>query len=171
MKNLARFFVLAIFVLVFATCASAQVTWTFNDVMFTDGVTVTGNFTTNSAVNTVESFDVTLMGPGSFTVNVIADSYLPTLIGLASDSMFTQYLDLYLSSPMTGAGGTIAISSGFNCPILGGGCQALDTAADPTIMGAAPEPSTGGLMLLGFALLLGTRLVRRSRRTTTAKHA
>ena len=157
-RNAAKFLILAAFVLGFAASASAQVTWTFSDVSFTNGDAVTGSFTTDSGVTMVESFNVTITGPQAFTVAGLVDSYLPGEIGIFNAG-FSQYIDLYLSSNMTGAGGTIPITSAFDCP----GCGTLN-GASPEIIGVTPEPSTAGLMLIGVGLLMGTWFVRRGRR-------
>ena len=137
-----------------------------------NGAAVTGSFVTNSTVTSVLSFDIGITGPGSFTAELVDSAYLPGEVGIASDSSFDQYIDLYLSSSMTGAGGIIPIGSGYECP----GCGVLNTAAtdtthDPELIGTTPEPATVGLMLLGLGLLLGTRIAKGVRRTTATNRA
>jgi hypothetical protein len=171
-KKLAMLITVTGLALGFATCASAQVTWTFSDVTFNNGAAVTGSFVTNSTVTSVLSFDIGITGPGSFTAELVDSAYLPGEVGIASDSSFDQYIDLYLSSSMTGAGGIIPIGSGYECP----GCGVLNTAAtdtthDPELIGTTPEPATVGLMLLGLGLLLGTRIAQRVRRTNATNRA
>src|SRR5208283_3892678 len=160
-RNAAKFLILATIVLGFATSASAQVTWTFSDVAFNNGDALTGSFTTDSGVTTVESFNITITGPQAFTVAGLVDSYLPGEIGIFNTG-FSSYIDLYLSSNMTGAGGIIPITSAFDCP----GCGTLNSA-DPEIIGVTPEPSTAGFMLVGVGLLMGTWFLRRGRRPIT----
>jgi hypothetical protein len=162
LKSSAKLFLVLVCVLGFAASASAQVTWTFSDITFNNGDAVTGSFTTNSAVTMVDSFNVTITGPDAFTVVGLVDSYLPGEIGIYSAG-FSQYIDLYPASPLTNAGGTIAITQGYDCP----GCGTLN-GETPEITGVTPEVPTGGLMLLGFGLLFGTHLIRRSRRPILA---
>ena len=165
LKNSAKLFLVLVCVLGFAACASAQVTWTFSDITFNNGDAVSGSFTTNSAVTMVDSFHVTITGPEAFTVAGFVNSYLPGEIGIYSAG-FTQYIDLYPTTHLTNAGGTISISEGFDCPGVSG-CGTLN-GDSPKVIGVTPEVPTGGLMLLGVGLLFGTQLIRRSRRPILA---
>ena len=147
-------------------CAMADIVWTLNDVFLqfphNGGINeVTGNFTTDNSVDTIESFSIAVTGPeteGTFTPALMVDAYLPGTIGIAN-SDFSKYVDLYLSSPLTSAGGKVDMGSGFDCP----GCGTLLVNADhtPSVIGVAstPEPST--IPFLGAGLLLMGTLVRR----------
>jgi hypothetical protein len=148
--------------------AFADITWKLQDVDFSNGNQATGYFITNNAVNTVVSFSITVTGPATaatFTAASVASAYLPGVIGFASPG-WTAYVDLYPSSPLTNAGGTIHLAGhdawgdeyGVDCP----GCGVIvdpNTAAVTTL----PEPSAINLLGL-FACVLGvTALCRRKR--------
>jgi hypothetical protein len=138
------------------TSAMATVLWTVNDVTFSDGNTLTGTFTTDSGITTFLDIDLTVTGPNSaadFTVDHGDTAYLPGGLSLFNITS-TQYVDLVLASPLTGAGGTIAFTSGNDCP----NCGTLVVNGDTEVTGVviAPEPSAilllpGGLILLGIA--------------------
>jgi hypothetical protein len=160
-KKLAMLFTMAGIALGFATRASAQITWTLNDVTFNNGNTATGSFTTNAGVTAFESINVSVTGPDSaadFTATIGVDSYLPNLIGLG-DSGFSEFLALFLSpNSLTNAGGIVPIlGGGFDCP-NSGPCGTLITNSDTELIGTTPEPATGGLMLLGLGLLMRKRI-------------
>jgi hypothetical protein len=138
-----------------------DIVWTFNDVTFTNGNTLTGSFTTNSAVTQVLSVSAVISGPDSadaFTAALVDSAYLPTEIGLATSS-WSEYADLYPASDLTSAGGVIDLTGGYDCP----GCGVLVINADntPTIDGvdpSVPEPSSAALLGIGLGFLgLGLR--------------
>ena len=130
-------------------CAMADIVWTLNDVFLqfphNGGINeVTGNFTTDNSVDTIEKLLHRCNGPGKtegnfHTLALMVDAYLPGTIGIAN-SDFSKYVDLYLSSPLTSAGGKVDMGSGFDCP----GCGECSVNADhtPSVIGVAstPEP-------------------------------
>ena len=170
MKILTKLLVIAGLLFGFATCASAQVTWTLSDVTFSNGNVAMGSFTTNAATDDVLSFSIAITGPdtaAAFTVAAMVDTQLPGKIGMGGPG-FSQAALLTLFSDMTDAGGTIPIISGLDCPSAGP-CGTLVTAGhSPEITGVTPEPATAGLMLLGLGIMVRKYVVRRRKQSTEA---
>jgi hypothetical protein len=157
MKCLAKTMAILVFLIGGCTCAMAdtEITWTLNNVHFSDGDQITGWIETNTSVTSVIAYSIDITGPVSFSVGEIA--YLPSDIGLAPPG-WAEYVDLYLASAMTSAGGTISITGGYDCP----GCGTLITADNPTVTGVLPEPAV--ILLLGIGLgSLGIGLRRKLR--------
>jgi hypothetical protein len=179
LKTLTKLTAISGLALGFAACASAQVTWTLNDVFFNNGNSATGSFVTNSSLE-VTSYSLVVSGPTTpqaFTASIFVDDYLPSQeLGFAS-SGFSDYVDLYFASPLTNAGGTIPFvpglyGIGFDCG-GGGGCGTLLIGGGytPELIGSTPEPATGGLLLLGFGMLMRKRISQWRRRTTETKES
>jgi hypothetical protein len=159
MKISIKILAAILFLAAVTTCASADTTWTFSDVTFSDGDALTGSFTTNSATNAIESFSLLMTGPDAFTITQMVNSYLPGEIGMANGG-FTLYVDLFPGSDLTSAGGTIALVGGDDCGIEP--CGLLNTGGnyDPEINGVVtPEPWT--LLLFGSGLVAIMGIVRR----------
>jgi PEP-CTERM motif len=162
-------------------CAMADIVWTLNDVYLEyphdGGINeVSGYFITDNSVDTIESFSIDVTGPetaGTFTATQMVDSYLPGVIGIANPG-FSEYVDLYLAPlALTSAGGTINITSGYDCP--GCGTLLVNSDYDPTVtgvvetgiadLGPVPEPSSipflgAGLLLMG--VMMRRKLIRAS---------
>lgn len=145
MKCLARTMAILMLLIGDCTCAMAdtEISWTLNNVHFSDGDQVTGWIETNSSGTSVTAYVIDITGPISFPVGEIA--YLPYDIGLAPPG-WAEYVDLYLASALTSAGGAISITGGYDCP----GCGTLLTADHPTVTGVLPEPAV--ILLLGIGL-------------------
>ena len=92
---------LAAVMAVCSTAAFADVTWTLDNIVFTDGTTATGTFTTNAALNGFDSFNITVT---TFTVSQAIPFDLPGEVGFAN-SDFSNYFALAFASPLTNAGG------------------------------------------------------------------
>jgi len=143
-------------------CATAQeIQWTLEDIQFSNGNTATGSFVTDYAapswapngpkVWSIESFSIVVRGGGafSFTAANMSSDYLPGTIGFANAD-WSDYVDLYLATPLTPSGGEISITSGFDCP----GCGVLLTGDGPKVDGVLlPEPSPRLLLVIGLVPL------------------
>jgi hypothetical protein len=149
-------------------CASASdIKWTLSDVYFDNGNTATGYFITDPSLNVV-SYSLVVSGPTTsqaFTAAVFVDPYLPSTIGFANAG-FSEYVALYLTSPITPAGGTIPFGpgiygNGFDCGgSTGCGTLLIGGGHTPELIGTAPEPAT--LLLVGGSLgILAVKLRRR----------
>jgi len=141
--------------------AGTVTTWTLNNIKFDNGNVLNGSFSTDLSVPDYITFNVTVTGPATaadFTAVTAVNSYLPGLLGFASPG-FAQYVDLYLASPLTNAGGVVNIASGFDCPSAGR-CGVLVTSLGPDVV--SPEPSA---LLLGAAGLgwIALKVRRKSR--------
>jgi hypothetical protein len=181
MQKITKLLALAGFVLGFATCASADITWNFDDVTFclncgqtdllTNDITPTSWFTTNNAATTITGWDITVEGTNTQADNVYASSvpgngFLfpdPDHLDFFSPG-FAQFLDFFVAPPgITGAGGAVNLLAGDdgasgNSTIACNGCSTLVSGA---ITGTAvPEPRLGALLLIGLA---GLGFVARSK--------
>jgi hypothetical protein len=130
MKNITKLLSVAGLAFAFATCASADITWTFNTTTFcyncgdvgfeTDNNIKTGSFfTTDNTGANLTGYDITVQGTNTLADNEFTpgDSFrtLPmdaTHIDLW-DGSSGQYIDLYFASPgTTSAGGTVNLLQG-----------------------------------------------------------
>lgn len=160
-----------------ATGASADISWTFNDVNFylgswsptgtvyTEVASLSGSFSTNNAVTAITDFsDLAIKAePGyssfAFPIAGMVDSYLPGTIGIYGAG-WSSYIDLYLTSPLTSAGGTYSFSAGYDCPgcavlvsnsntgVVGGGGAHIATGGS---MSSTPEPGFYAVLAIGLA--------------------
>jgi hypothetical protein len=107
----------------------------------------------------------------AFTIAGMVDDYLPGTIGIYSEG-WSSYIDLYLTGPLTSAGGSHSFSAGYDCP----GCAVLLSNPDPASVGeggdvreevaSAPEPGFYAVFAIGLAGL--GFAVRRKRAITSA---
>jgi hypothetical protein len=166
MRIATKLMIVLALLMVTGTCAKADsITWTLNDVTFSNGNSLTGTFTTDLAITTFLGNTLTISGPTTsavFPVATLVDAYLPGVIGIAN-SDFSDYIDLYLASNLTSAGGVVDIAIGFDCP----GCGVLivnqDTYVDGVLTSSitAPEPSSVLLLGTGLMSLIGIAVLRR----------
>jgi len=147
---------------------AGEIKWTLNDVFFNNGNTTTGYFITDSNL-AVQSFSLMVTGPAdgqAFVASIFVQSYLPTQLGFANFD-FSKYVDLYLTSPITNAGGTIPFGpglygDGFDCG-GSGSCGVLLLGSDyhPELIGTpVSEPSI--LLILGGSLAVAGTMLRRA---------
>jgi len=144
-------------------CAMADTIWTLNDVYFSNGNQATGWFSTDPTSTTIDDFSIQVTGPDTadaFTAAIMPDTYLantPPEIGIANAD-WSEYVDLYLATPLTSGGGTINLTGGYDCP----GCGVLDTTNyTPSVSGVASTPEPSAIPLMGAGLLLMGTVVRR----------
>jgi len=160
--------ILGLLILSSVGAMAGEITWTLNDVLFNNGNTATGYFITDSAL-IFQSFSLMVSGPvGSqdFIATQFVQSYLPSQVGFAN-SGFSSYVSLYLTSPITNAGGIIPFGpglygDGFDCG-GGGGCGTLllGNGNDPELIGTpVSEPSV--LLILGSSLAVAGTMLRRA---------
>ncbi len=162
MRTVSKVLIVLALLVASGTCAMAgDITWTFNDVVFNNGNTVTGFFTTDYAITEYLSFSIVVGGGdpnGAFTVTQMTAANLPSLIG-AANSDFSKYIALFLSTPLTGLGGLVSLFDGVDCGPSGGCGVLLLDGHDPTVFGVVPEPSA--LLVMGSSLAIFGTLLRR----------
>jgi hypothetical protein len=170
MKMSVKLLAVALFFAGFATCASADLTWTVDATFNYNSTnnTATGTFTTNTGLTGLTTWDITVAGSNTLANNVYTPSD-SSVIGFDTthvdlyDGTTGQYLDLYLASPLTNAGGTINLLPGDNgadrnSTIACAGCGTLDVL-DANTVSAAPEPLS--LLLFGTGLVAIMGIARR----------
>lgn len=171
----AKLLAAALFFAGFVTYASADTTWTLDATFTYDGMTntATGTFTVNSGLSAITSWDITVTG-----TNTLADdtytSAPPDIVEFPDtthidfyDGNTNQYIDLYLASPLSNAGGTINLLAGddgetTNSTVVCAGCGVLDEGT----LSSAPEPLS--LLLFGTGLVAIMGIVRR--KVSNSKH-
>jgi hypothetical protein len=109
------------FALVVAICLSLTagpveaVTWTLDNVLFTDGGTATGNYNYDAATNTFSSINIITSGGTGYGANYNASgpSSNSSLLAALPRPIMTGSLELYLilQAAMTDAGGIIGIDT------------------------------------------------------------
>jgi len=175
MKHISKTSVLAGLAVAVASCASADITWTFNTTTFcyncgdvgyeTDNDIQAGSFfTTDNTGTDLTGWDITVEGTNAGADNEYtpSDSFRTfpmdaTHIDLY-DGSSGQYIDLYFASPgTTSAGGTVSLLAGdlgadANSTIVCNGCGTLVSGSVTGSGGSAvPEPRFGATLLIGLA--------------------
>ena len=172
MKNFVKFIACAVFALSFAALASADTIWNVNATFAYNNLTnaATGSFTLDPSLNLV-SWNIAVAGTNAAADNTYnsGDSIaiFPDLTDLDFyDGSTNQYIDLYLASPLSNAGGTINLLYGDgglsnNATIVCDGCGTLISGSVSTTSAAVPEPSS--IALLAMTGLAGIPLRRRKK--------
>jgi hypothetical protein len=173
MQKITKFLAFAGLAFGLATCASADITWTFNTTTFCyncednppletfNDIAAGSYFTTNNAGTAITGFDITVEGTNSLADNVYTTANSITVFPDAFHLDFYDttapdpYLNLYLASPgITSAGGTVDLLQGdfgetSNATITCNGCGTLVSGS---INGSTvPEPRLGAFLLIGLA--------------------
>jgi hypothetical protein len=178
-KHSIRMLLITAFLAGFCTCASADVLWTL-DVTFTDGLTGVGTFVTTGGSGAVAptfvSWDVTFAGgtaehdfidsstgTGTMGVEFPPNIFWPTdteeELSFAAPG-FTPYVDFYLATPLTEAGGSI-LFEGVGADSCDGTCYTLNPDHPETLVGLVPEP--GAVFLLGTIVISVALAMRRQK--------
>lgn len=167
----------AVLSMAFVSAAHASlVTWTLNDVKFDDGTTATGWFQWDaSAWNpTLEAFDPWYTG-GDYGDYYIQTSSAPDLgwtydssdgnnigyftnlwnitgLAWAGYGLGTPYIDLMFTTALTDAGGTVALTGGWECSDVNSTTcrQIISGSVTAAVTAAVPEPAS--LALVGISL-------------------
>ena len=170
MKTFLRALGFVFLVSAFAGSAWANTVWNLNaDFTYNSTAnTATGTITLDPSLNVV-TWDITVDGTNVPADNVYTpgDSFaiFPDLTHLDFyDGATGQYIDLYLSSPFSDAGGTIALLPGDdgesnNSTIVCAGCGVLGSG---NVMASSATPEPASVDLLGTAVgLLAIVAMRR----------
>jgi hypothetical protein len=145
--------------------ARADHVFTLSGVTFDDGGNATGSFTTNDALNTLVTYDITTSGGGAtfdfhYTPGTTTSfSSLPNILVLETSSL-SHLIEITFSPPLTVAGAPIALGDNISFEQDASGAHRLVSAG--SVVGAVPEPSS--LVLAGTAALAGLGLLARRRR-------
>ena len=158
------------------SASPVQASVTFNvSGTFSDNGTLTGTFTTDDAVTTVQSTSLAVSGGTLGLDSVIFDqaSYisagtqnLPNSFSLVALSSVNKSLTLVFASPLTLAGATLSTSSDNYQQYVGTRTITSGSVVNASA-GAVPEPASWALMLTGFAGV-GFALRRAQRRLKLA---
>jgi len=171
MKNINKLITVAGLAFAFASCASADITWTFNSTTFcyncgdvgfeTDNDILTGSFfTTDNTGTIITGYDITVEGTNALADNEYTPGDSITVFPDANhldfyDGSTNQYLNLFLDVPgITSAGGTVNLLAGdlgadSNSTVACAGCGTLVSGS---ITGSTvPEPRFGAFLMVGLA--------------------
>jgi hypothetical protein len=150
--------------------APVQATVTFNVTgSYSDGGTLSGTFTTDDALTTLESTSLTVLGGTLGLDGVIFNdaSYitagtqdLPNSFLLLALSDVDKSLSLVFVSPLTLSGATLSTASDNYQEFVGTRTIVSGSVVNANPTSAVPEPATWAMMLLGFGGI-GFQLRRR----------
>ena len=139
--------------------ASANITYSFSGATFSDGGMLTGTFTTNNAINSLVSANITTSpGAGGFgftyTLGTATSfSSLPTILVFNSLPSADNILQVTFNPSLTAIGAPIRIGTFDSFEQRLALPHRTITAGAAVIAGAIPEPESYALMLAGLSLL------------------
>lgn len=143
--------------------AVANINYTFSGVTFSDGGTLTGTFTTNDAINSLLSYNVTT-SPGAgglgFTytsgTSSSASTALPSIIVLNTPPGLEHILQVTFNPSLLATGSPILPGNNINFASFEQSLTARrDIVSGSAVVATAavPEPETYALMLAGLGLV------------------
>jgi PEP-CTERM motif len=145
--------------------ARADHIFSLSGVTFDDGGTATGTFTTNDALNSLVSYDITTSG-GTLAgfeytplTSISTPTSLPSILVVETASL-DHILELTFSG-LTAAGSPLTLGDNISFEQDPSGAHRLVTAGE-VVAAAVPEPSS--LLLGGLASLAGLGMWARRRR-------
>jgi hypothetical protein len=144
--------------------ASANITYTFSGATFNDGGTLIGTFTTNDAINSLLSYNITTSaGAGGLGLNytaansVGAATSLPSIIVLDAPTLAsaTSILEVTFNGGLhaTGAPITIGQFDSFEQHTITAVTSRQINAGSVIVAANVPEPETYGMLLAGLGLM------------------
>jgi len=174
---------LAIVVLLFALITvpahATLLTWNLVGVTFQDGTSVTGSFQFDAdagSPGTLSSWSISVLASTAFPSDLPAFTYSSTTGGFDTvfsgntgfsllDSLFSREFDFVFTSPLSDAGGTIALDATSVEFVESTSSESRNIAGGSVTSGSLPVPEPATMVLAGGALLgLGLLNLRRRRR-------
>lgn len=168
--KITRLLAVAGFVAICGSYASADTIWNLDATFSYNSLTntATGTFQLDPSLNLV-TWDITVAGSNAAADNTYTPgdsiAVFPDLTHLDFyDGTTNQYIDLFLQSPLTNAGGNISLLFGdggadSNSTIVCAGCGTLVSGT----VGATETPEPSSIGILSGAGILGLALLHRKR--------
>ena len=147
------------FLLSATTANATPITWTLQNVVFNDGGVATGTFTYDADTDTLTNVSITttagsIRGGDTYGVgtNNEHDTLFDAINTFPVQVGVTPRLIFSLASPMTNAGGTIAIGNPFRLEFTCGNsnCQVI-TQGRSMVSGSINAPEPTAMLLFGTA--------------------
>ena len=157
-------------VLAMPSALASPLLWTIGSATLNDGGTASGSFVYDADTDTFSSINLVTTAGSTLSGSVFQNRYFTNashLVFLDSASLNltgVSYLDLYIQTPLTNAGGTVNISPAFEGKCADAGCNSSLSRIfneGATFVASAvggpetqtPEPASLSLMALGAAAL------------------
>ncbi|MDB5809633.1 MAG: hypothetical protein JWN94_1755 [Betaproteobacteria bacterium] len=136
--------------------ALANISYTFSGVTFSDGGTLTGNFTTNDAISSLLNYNITTSpGAGGLGFNYTpatsnsTSTSLPSILVLSTTALDNILQVTFTSLTATGSPITINTFASFEQHLN----ARRDITAGSAVVAAVPEPENYAMMLAGLGWL------------------
>jgi hypothetical protein len=157
-----RFAALAAAVVAIAAAAPAWAAKTFvlDNVTLQGGGTLTGSFTTNDALTSLEAIDITasMNTVGAYTfqafhyndLSLVYSDHMPSYFSVKTVG-YAQELQLYFGA-LTDSGATLLPNHSFEHQVVAGTRMVTGGGVVAAPISAVPEPATWAMMIVGFGL-------------------